>query len=99
MKTTITEKQVEQFNRMLDVLRCISGHRKAATTFMTAEQLRKSDESDFLGYEEVIEMAYENMQGMAKDVVRGIKPIAVSQEKNHKQDQQLQPPSWPDSPF
>lgn len=77
----MTKKQEQQFNIMLGALRCIAGHRKAPTTFMTPDQLRKSKEANFMGFEEVIEMAYENMQGMAKDAINGVKPIVVNQSK------------------
>lgn len=75
----MTKKQTIQFNKMLATLRTIAGHRKAPTTFMTPDQLRKSDEAKFLGFEEVIEMAYDNMQSLASESIKGVKPI-INQE-------------------
>jgi len=76
---TITNQQAEVFNRMLHTLRMIGGNKSEPTTFMTADELRKSDEAKFMGFEEVIEMAYENMQGQAKECVKGIREIKLDQ--------------------
>jgi hypothetical protein len=74
----MTAKQIDQFNKMLNALRAISGHRKSSSFFMTPDQLRKSQEvkGGFMDYEEVLEMAYDNIQCVAKDVIRGIRPIS-----------------------
>jgi hypothetical protein len=84
---------------MLEALRTISGHRKASTTFMTPDQLRRSDESEFMVFEEVIEMAYENMQSIAKQTIRNIRPIVELQEKDQARPQEPQQPLKDDSPF
>ena len=38
--------------------------------FMTADELREDENVEFLGYEEVLEMAYENLLGVADRVVK-----------------------------
>lgn len=66
----MTPKQIRQFNQMRHTLLRISKQ------YMTTKQLRKESEQDFgLGFEEAIEMAYENIQGEAKESVRGVKEI------------------------
>lgn len=69
-KVTITENQVKQFNVMRNYLLRIS------KGYSTTSQLKKESRSDYgLDYEEVLEMAYENMQGEARLAVRGVKAI------------------------
>lgn len=66
----MTEKQKEDFNRMLHYLRRISKE------YQTPSKLRKDSEKDWdLGYEETLEMAYENIQNDAKFACKGIKEI------------------------
>lgn len=72
---TITVRQAEQFNSMLTALRMIAGSKTEPTSYMTSEQLRKSDEAKFIGFEDVVEMAYENIQGLAKQTANGVRPI------------------------
>lgn len=56
------------YNRMLDALKTIS------TGFLTPAQLRKnSDKMYGLGYEETLEMAYENIQQLAREASKGVK--------------------------
>lgn len=44
------------------------------THYQSPEKLQKDSENDWgLGYEESLAMAYENMQGIAKDGIRGIR--------------------------
>ena len=38
--------------------------------FMTTDELREDENVEFLGYEEVLEMAYENLLGVADRVVK-----------------------------
>lgn len=66
----MTPKQRQQFNKMRTTLLRIS------KAYQTVKQLRKSAEKDYgLEPEEVIEMAYENIQNEAKDAVKGVKQI------------------------
>jgi hypothetical protein len=68
-KIEITEKQKQQFNIMLSTL-----HRIKA--YDTTKYMRKNAEKYYgLDYEDVLEMAYENIQGEAKMGLKGIKPI------------------------
>lgn len=70
-KIEITDKQVAQFNSMLAALKQI--HKD----YQTPSQLKKSCDSDYgLGYEETLEMAYENIQGTARFASKNIKPIS-----------------------
>lgn len=69
------EIKEKQFNEMLEALRCIAGYRKSPTTFMSPEQIRKSKDAKFLGFEDVMVMAYENIQAYASGTIKGIKPI------------------------
>lgn len=69
----MTKKQMEQFNRMLSVLRKIS------RDYQTPDQLRLSSGRDYgLSYNEALEMAYENLQNEAACAVKGIKSISTS---------------------
>jgi len=66
----MTEKQKEQFNRMLITLRRI------AKDYMTTNQLKKSAEVEFAeDYENLLEMSYENIQQEARAGSRGIRNI------------------------
>jgi hypothetical protein len=94
----MTNKQIDQFNEMLSALRCIAGHKKERTTFMTPAQIRKSKETEFLGYEDVLEMSYENIQAFAGDVIKRIKPITVNLETIRQLQEIPQPPLTSDSP-
>lgn len=71
MKTiTITEKQRQQFNLMRMAL--IQIHKD----YQTPTQLRRGCNKGYgLDFEETIEMAYENIQGLAKSMVKGVKQI------------------------
>jgi len=65
---TITEKQQVQFNRMLEALTAI--HKSYEST----EKLRRNSEKNWgLDFEEAIEMAYENIQLLAKTASKGVK--------------------------
>lgn len=69
-KITITKKQADQFNLMLNALRII--HKE----YMNPEKLRRCAEKDFgCSYDEAIEMAYENIQSLAYHNTKGVKPI------------------------
>jgi len=70
MKTEITDKQKHQFNLMRATLRRI------CKDYSTPAQLRRNSEKDYgLGFEEVIEMAYENIQQDAAYAVKGVKEL------------------------
>lgn len=69
-KYTITEKQREQFNKMIIALKQIGNE------YQTPTQLRKSSNNDWgLDYTDALEMSYENIQGTAKFAVKGVKYI------------------------
>jgi exonuclease III len=70
-KIQITTKQAEQFNHMLSTLRRI--HKN----YMPVEDLRMSEEAEFHGEQEVIEMAYENIQEEARNASRNVKHIKI----------------------
>lgn len=66
----MTTKQALQFNRMRNILIRISKH------YQTPKQLRRNSDKHYgLGYEESLEMTYENIQNDAAMAVRGIKEI------------------------
>lgn len=69
-KTFITEKQKMQFNRMLAALKTI--HKD----YQTPDQLNKNGEKQYgLPADEVIEMAYENIQSLAKAACKNVLPL------------------------
>ena len=64
----MTPKQREQFNYMRSALKTI------ATSYQTPEQLRRSAERDIgIRPDEAIEYAYENIQQLARDAVKGVR--------------------------
>jgi len=66
----MTEKQIAQFNHMLDALKTI------ARDYKTPEQLEKNSEKDSgLNYTEALEMSYENIQSRAKEASKGVRKI------------------------
>jgi len=72
-KIQITEKQAAQFNAMLATLKRIS------KDYQNTEQLRRNSERQYgLSYEEVMEMAYENIQGEAATAAKGLKFIVIA---------------------
>lgn len=73
-KIIITEKQAEQFNRMLETLKRIGGNSKS-TSYMTPDQIRKH--STWGDPEEEIEMAYDNIQAEAKSASKGVSQIDI----------------------
>lgn len=69
-KIEITQKQAQQFNFMRAALTQIANY------YQTPSQIRKDSKKDYgLDFEEAIEMAYENIQILAKQSIRGVKPI------------------------
>lgn len=82
MKILITDKQVEQFNRMREALRRIGAVKGERTTFMTPDQIRNECAKGDIGldFDEELEMAYENMQADAKQAVTGIRSIILTTE-------------------
>ena len=72
-KIQITEKQAQQFNKMLATLKRIS------KDYQTTDQLRRDSEKQYgLAYEEAMEMAYENIQGEAAMAAKGLKFIVIA---------------------
>ena len=68
-KVYITEKQKQQFNKMLNSLKKIKA-------YQTPDRLRKDSEKDWgLDFEEAIEMAYENIQSEAAFASKNVKPL------------------------
>lgn len=66
----MTKKQAQQFNKMLQALRAI------AKDYQTPDQIRRNCEKQYgLGYEETLEMSYENIQLTAKIASKGVRPI------------------------
>ena len=65
----MTENQKKNYNAMLRTLKSIS-------KFETPEYLRRHSEKEYwLEYEESLEMAYENMQLLAKQCCKWIRDI------------------------
>jgi hypothetical protein len=71
-KIQITEKQAQQFNRMLAMLKRISKQ------YQTPDRMKKDSDKDWgLDYTGALEMAYENIQGDAGAACKGIKQIML----------------------
>lgn len=69
----MTPKQVQQWNQMRNTLLRISKE------YMSSEQLRKKSQKMYgLDFEECIEMVYDNIQGEAKQAVKGVKEIIIN---------------------
>lgn len=93
-KVTITERQANQFNYMLAILKMIS------KDYQTPAQLRKNSEKEYgLDYEESLEMAYENIQGEAAFAAKGVKPIPVMITEAGKEAVKWQPIDRPWSEY
>lgn len=72
-KITITYRQAEEFNLMLDALKKIS------KDFQSTDQLREDCNEDYgLDYEEYLEMSYENIQSLAEQTSKGIRKININ---------------------
>lgn len=67
-KVEITLRQAEQFNRMLRALKTIRA-------YQTPSQMRRDNYG--LADEEVLEMAYENIQEEARQACRRVKPLPL----------------------
>lgn len=75
----MTKKQAQQFNRMRFALREI------ARGYQTPAMLRRNSEKEYgIGYEEALEMSYENLQAAAAAVIKGVKEVSVPQKKTGK---------------
>ena len=62
----MTPKQKENYNKMVKTLRTI-------TQFQSPEKMQQDSMKDWgLDYEECLEMAYDNIQAIAKENVKGI---------------------------
>jgi hypothetical protein len=70
-KIQITKVQFNQFNWMLRTLH------KIAKEYQTPSQLRKSTGFYGLGYEELLEMTYENIQTEASQACKGVRLLNV----------------------
>jgi hypothetical protein len=69
-KVEITEKQAITYNLMLIALKQI------AHDYQTPSQIRKGSKCEYgLDFDEAIEMAYENIQEVAKRVTKGVKSL------------------------
>lgn len=59
---------INHFEKMYHALKTI------ANGYQTPEQLRKSSKNDYgLSYHETLEMAYENIQQLAKEATKGVR--------------------------
>lgn len=68
----MTPEQKSQFNTMYYTLQSI------ARDYKTPEELRETSEEDYgLGYEEALEMSYENIKSDALRALHDIKPIEL----------------------
>lgn len=68
----MTQKQVRDYNYMLVTLKRI------AKAYQTPAQIIKGAEKDYgLSPEEVLEMAYENIQAEAKNAIKGVRAITL----------------------
>jgi hypothetical protein len=68
-KFTITQKQRDQFNFMLNTLKKIK-------SYQSPSQLKKDSGKDWgLDFEEAIEMAYENIQNDASNGCKNVRPL------------------------
>lgn len=83
MTDKFTPGQKRQFNKMLDALRTI------ANDYQSPDQLRKTSKGQYgLGYEETLEMAYENIQELAKSSSRGVRRIESALSAATKQERE-----------
>jgi hypothetical protein len=60
--------------------------KRIAKGYQTPDQLRRNCDKQYgLGFEESLEMAYENLQQEAKDGIKGIRVVTLTKpEKTHK---------------
>jgi hypothetical protein len=65
----MSDKQKLQFNQMLAMLQRLS------KGYQTPAQLRKSAKGMGLDYDEMLEMAYENIQSDAASTIKGVRAI------------------------
>jgi hypothetical protein len=65
----MSEKQRIKYNAMRAALIEI------ASKYQTPDKLRKSKDAEFLGFDELITMSYENIQETARRAVKGVKFI------------------------
>jgi len=66
---SMTEKQKKNYNKMRETL-------KRIRDYNSPEKLRRESEKDFgLGFEEALEMAYENIQAEATGAIKGVRPV------------------------
>jgi hypothetical protein len=79
---------IDHYNRMYYALKTI------ATEYQTPDQLKRgADKGEYgLNYVETLEMAYENIQQLAKDATRNVRKINVSVPKKPDIEQ---PPASP----
>ena len=65
----MTDTQKKNYNKMLETL-------KRIRDYNSPEKLRRESEKDFgLGFEEALEMAYENIQAEATGAIKGVRPV------------------------
>ena len=59
---------IDHYNRMYNALKTI------AKGYQTPEQLRRNSKGQYgLSYQETLEMAYENIQQLAKEATKGVR--------------------------
>lgn len=59
---------IDHYNKMYDALKTI------ANGYQTPERMRRHSKNDWgLSYEETLEMAYENIQQLAKEATKNVK--------------------------
>lgn len=64
----MTDRQRVQFNRMRETLKEI------AFGYQSPDAMRRTSEKEFgLQYSDALEMAYENIQTIARDAVKGVR--------------------------
>lgn len=72
----MNNNQAIQFNRMREALLRISKH------YMTPDQIRRDSKGSWgLGYEESLEMSYENIQNEARMAVKGVRFVEAQPKK------------------
>lgn len=71
---------IDHYNRMYDALKTI------ANGYHTPDQLRKENKGAWgLDYEEALEMAYENIQQLAKEATKNVRRFQPDKILTHEQ--------------
>lgn len=74
---------INHYRRMYHALKTIANY------YQTPDQLKRDSKKDWgLDYEESLEMAYENIQQLAKEATKGVRlPKEETKSTNHPQQQ------------